>query len=28
VAAPANASTLDRIVAMLGRDPAWSPPGR
>jgi len=28
VAAPANASTLDRIVAMLGRDPAWAPPER
>ncbi len=26
VAAPDGAPVLDRIVAMLGRDPAWSPP--
>jgi uncharacterized protein (TIGR03086 family) len=26
VAAPDGASTLDRIVALLGRDPAWRPP--
>jgi len=28
VPAPAGGSTLDRIVAMLGRDPAWAPPER
>ena len=26
LAAPDDASPMDRILAMLGRDPAWTPP--